>query len=271
MKKLRKHLNADALFAIIRQEFKKIPDFRNGIPLISITDSLMSSFAMFSLKSPSLLKFDEKRKDADELQNLRNIYGIENVPCDSRMREINDEIDPQKYISPAFKVVFRQLQRGKALESMTFYKGCYLINLDGTGIFSSNKLNAPFCMKKENKKTGKINYYLQMLGAVIVHPDFKEVIPLCPEMIIKQDGQTKNDCERNAAKRFFKNLRKDHPHLPLIVNEDALSPNAPHIKDLEKHNLHYILGVKPGDHAFLFSTVKIARQENRTLEFTYTQ
>ncbi len=169
---------------------KKIPDPRKGVPLISITDSLMSSFAMFSLKSSSLLQFDKKRKDACELQNLRNIYGIKNIPCDSRMREINDEVNP-KNISPAFKSVFQNLQRGKALEQMTFYKGCYLLNLDGTGIFSSNKLNAPFCMEKVNKKTGKVTYYLQMMGAAIVHPDFKEVIPICPEMILKQDGQTK--------------------------------------------------------------------------------
>jgi hypothetical protein len=68
-----------------------------------------------------------------------------------------------------------------------------------------------------------------MLGAAIVHPDFKEVIPLAPEFINKQDGQSKNDCERNAAKRFFEKLRKDHPHLPLIITEDGLSSNAPHI------------------------------------------
>ena len=150
---------------------------------------------------------------------------------------------------------------------MVFYNGCYLLNLDGTGFFSSKKLNAPYCMEKVDKKTGQITYYLQMLGAAIVHPDFKEVIPLCPEMIIKQDGQTKNDCERNAAKRFFKQLRKDHPHLKLILNEDALSPNAPHIRDLKKYNLHYILGVKPKDHKFLFNLVQDAVQDGRTIEF----
>lgn len=270
--KSRKHLSADALFGTIRQEFNKIPDFRNSSSMssISITDSLMSAFAMFSLKFPSLLQFDQTRQEVgNERQNLQNIYGIENIPCDSRMREINDTIDPQKYIAPVFKAVFRHLQRGKALEPMVFYDGCYLLNLDGTGIFSSKKLKTPFCMEKKNKKTGEITYYTQMLGAAIVHPNFKEVIPLCSEMIIKQDGQTKNDCERNAAKRFFEKLRKDHPHLPLIINEDALSPNAPHIKDLEKHNLHYILGVKPGDHAFLFKNVKTALQENRALKYTY--
>lgn len=72
--------------------------------------------------------------------------------------------------------------------------------------------------------------------------------PFAPEPIIKQDGETKNDCERNAAKRFLAQLRQDHPDLPLIVTEDALSSNAPHIRELEKHNLHYILGVKEGDH-----------------------
>ena len=266
--KKRKHLNADALFVDIRHEFEKIPEFRTGDVEISIPDALMSAFAMFSLKIPSLLKFDERRKDDTECQNLKNIYGIENVPCDSRMREICDEIDPKKYIAPLFKVPFRQLQRGKELEPMVFYEGCYLLNLDGTGIFSSKKVSAPYCMEKVNKKTGEITYYLQMLGAAIVHPDLKEVIPLCPEMIIKQDGTTKNDCERNAAKRFFEQLRKDHPHLQFIINEDALSPNAPHIRDMEKYNLHYILGVKPGDHKFLFDFVKDAVYDGRTIEFT---
>ena len=84
--------------------------------------------------------------------------------------------------------------------------------------------------------------------------------------IIKQDGQTKNDCERNA-KRFFEQLRKDHPHLKLILNEDALSPNAPHIRDLKKYNLHYILGVKPKDHKFLFNLVQDAVQDGSTIEF----
>ena len=38
-----------------------------------------------------------------------------------------------------------------------------------------------------------------MLGAAIAHPDLKEVIPICPEPIMKEDGVKKNDCERNHA------------------------------------------------------------------------
>ena len=60
-----------------------------------------------------------------------------------------------------------------------------------------------------------------MSGAATVHPDFKEVIPLMPEPIVKQD-------------------------------------------------LHYILGVKPGDHAFLSGQVESAEDAGlvTAIEFT---
>jgi hypothetical protein len=92
------------------------------------------------------------------------------------------------------------------------------------------------------------------------------VIPLFPEMITNGDGSSKNDCERNAAGRWLRTFREDHPHLPVIITEDALSPNAPHIRDLQEHNCRFILGVKPGDHEFLFDYVRYAHQEGLTTE-----
>ena len=262
--KLRKHLNADALLSTMKTGFDKIEDHRPGTIQHSLGDTLMSGFAMFSLKDPSLLAFDERRLEAPH--NLMTIYGMESIPCDTSMREILDGVDPNN-LRPLFRVAFRQLQRGKALEQMVFMQGCYLLNLDGTGYFSSNKLYSNACMEKHHKN-GTITYYLQAVGAAIVHPDFKEVIPLCPEIIRKQDGATKMDCERNATRRLLEKFRKDHPHLKVIVNEDALGSNAPHIEDLEQHNCHYILGVKEGDHKFLFEYVEQAVKEGRAVELT---
>ena len=105
---------------------------------------------------------------------------------------------------------------------------------------------------RRNSRNGQTGYSHQMLGAALVHPDRKEVIPLCPEPIINQDGDTKNDCERNASRRWRKRFRQEHPHLPVIVVEDGLAANAPHLRDLREAHVHYIIGVKPGDHAFLF-------------------
>ncbi len=256
-----KHLSADALFGLVRSGFANIPDYRLGDPDISLTDALMSAFAMFSLKSPSLLAFDKERAEG----NLATIYGIEHVPCDTSMREIPDPVSPESF-RPVFKSVFRQLQRGKALEPMTFLDGHYLLALDGTGYFASKRIHCASCLQKVHRN-GSITYYHQMLGAAIIHPDMREVIALMPEPIVKQDGTDKNDCERNAAKRFVAKLRHDHPHLKFIVTEDSLSANAPHLETLQAHGLHYILGVKEGEHAFLFHQVEAAEQAGRVTHY----
>ena len=261
--KPRKHLNADALFKNLHEDFSRVSDWRKDDVKITIADALMSGFAVFSLKDPSLLAFDERRKTDG---NLKSIYHVENIPSDTQMRKILDKVNPEQ-IRPAYNNIFRQLQRGKSLEPMVFFQGCYLLSLDGTGYFSSKKLFSDACLTKVTKKTGEITYYQQMLGAAIVHPDHKEVIPLAPEPIIKQDGQSKNDCERNAGKRFFEKFRNDHPRLPIIITEDALSSNAPHIREAEKYNFHYILGVKKGDHSFLFNQVEGSQNRGETTQF----
>src|SRR3989449_5313265 len=162
--KARKHLSADALFHLVRSGFATIPDPRRDHGDISLTDALMSAFAMFSLKAPSLLAFDRERAEG----NLATIYGIERVPCDTHMRQILDPVSPE-WLRPVFKSVFRQLQRGKALEPMAFLEGHYLLALDGTGYFSSTQIHWASCLHKVHRN-GAITYYHQMLGAAIIHP-----------------------------------------------------------------------------------------------------
>ena len=79
------------------------------------------------------------------------------------------------------------------------------------------------CCCEKHHRNGRIEYYHQMLGAVLVHPEHSEVIPLAPEPIVKGDGATKNDCERNASKRLLSDLRREHPHLKVLVVEDGLA------------------------------------------------
>ena len=194
------------------------------------------------------------------------MYGIKRIPSDTQMRTILDDVNPEG-IRPLFKRVFQQLQRGKELEKMRYMGRYYLASLDGTGYFKSEEVHCENCLEKYYQRSGKTIYTHQMLGGAIVHPERREVIPLAPEPIIKQDGANKNDCERNAAKRFLAQLRQDHPRLPFIIVEDALSANAPHIRELKRHNLRFLLGVKPGDHAYLFDFVRQADETGQTSHF----
>src|SRR6185503_3311416 len=139
-KQVRKHLSADALVASLRTRFALIPDSRPDTPVISLPDALTSAFAMFALKDPSLLAFDQRRTSAKN--NLRSLYQIEHVPCDTQMRSILDPLPPAQ-LRPAFGAVFRHIQRGKALEPFRYLDEGYLVALDGTGYYSSHKIHCP--------------------------------------------------------------------------------------------------------------------------------
>jgi len=253
---LRESLCAHSLIQQVHKVFLKIPDPRkiSVVNRLTFCDLLMSGLAVFSLKFPSLLDYDKKRSDLAIETNLKNLYHINHPPSDTYLRERLDELNPD-FLRPAFRKIFSRMQRGKCLEGFEFLDGHYLISIDGTGEFSSEKVWCKHCCKKQSHD-GTVSYYHQMLGACIIHPEKSNVIPLCPEFIQNHDGETKNDCERNASKRFVENFRREHPHLKVIVVEDGLASNGPHIMLLEQNQMKYILGAKPGDHKFLFDAIE---------------
>ena len=53
----------------------------------------------------------------------------------------------------------------------------------------------------------------------------------------------------------------------MIITEDALSANAPHIRDLQANDFRFILAVKPGDHEFLYSQIDAASRRGEVEEF----
>ena len=248
----KKILSMPGLLSVVREIFAKIPREVKR-QKISLTDCLMSALAMFSMKSPSLLAFDGPKLEEPVEHNLQTLYEVTNVPSDTHMREVLDEVEP-KLIRETFLSIFHEAQRGKLLERYIFLGG-YLCLVDGTEIFNSEKIHCKNCCKKEHRD-GRVTYHHQTLGAVLAHPDCRQVLPLCPEPILKQDGTNKNDCERNAFHRFLIDLKKEHPRLDLTICSDALSATAPHINELKSLGYHFIIVVKPEGNKTLYEWVK---------------
>ncbi len=155
------------------------------------------------------------------------------------MRERLDQVD-SRWIRPAFTAVFSLLQRGKVFEDYTFLNKYFLITCDGTGMFSSPSVHCDNCCEKHSRD-GRMTYYHQILGAVVIHPDRKEVFPLCPEPISKLDGSTKND------------FQKEHSRLEVIFTEDALSAKGPYLQKILAIEAHFIVGAKPPGNPGLFA------------------
>ncbi len=169
--RLRKTLSKPGLLHVAHNSFKKIDDAVSGRGF-TLPDYLMSALAVFSLKYPSLLAFDEAAHDEDKdrvRSNLESLYRVSNVPSDSGMRKRLDVLDPRD-IRGAFRKLFGKLQRGKGLEGYEYIDGHYLLSVDGTGFFSSPSVHCDNCCEKHHRN-GSVTYYHHMLCGAIVHPE----------------------------------------------------------------------------------------------------
>ena len=114
--RLNKYFSAPALLDQIRKDFEKLPDPRRSGQQFSLPDVLMSGLAVFGLKYPSLLKFDEKRDEERVRANLRNLYGVFQAPCDTQLRTVLDAVSPDEWRLP-FISIHQQLQSQKVGEA----------------------------------------------------------------------------------------------------------------------------------------------------------
>ncbi len=205
--KRKKHLSFSSLIKTIEDIFYNIPDEREQKRIKhTIHDILMSGLAMMFFQEPSLLQFQKRLEKDIHTNNLKTLFNVSTIPKETQMRDIIDTID-YRYLYPVFRELFKPLQRAKYLtQYYSFLDKYYLVTIDGSSYFSSEKIHCPLCLvrrirKKKTKKSGKdlsytdsntnnnnneytIRYEHQILQAAIVHPDMRQVIVLPPEPIL---------------------------------------------------------------------------------------
>jgi len=255
----KKHLSFNALRKVLSRRFLEIPDFRQeGKVEHTIHDVLMSGFAMMFYQDSSLLQFQQKLQEALHRNNLQTLFQVTSIPKDSQMREVIDEVESRE-LEPLFEEFFRPLQRGKHLKEYRVLKDYYVVSMDGSEYFSSDKIHCSGCLKKETKK-GKIWYEHQIVQAALMHPGKRQVFPLASEEVKNTDGRDKQDCEIEAGKRLAKKLRKSHFKLKIILVGDSLYSKQPFMEEVAEEGMRYVLVVKEDDHKLLMEWVNEQRQ-----------
>ena len=217
---------------------------------------MLSGLACMYYQSPSLLEFQRKMEKKEQRNNLRSMFTVQSLPTDQGMRNIIDQVDSETGFRPIFKELFGKLQRGKHLEQYQTLPGKYLLNVDGTQYYSSDKVSCKHCLTR-GAKNKQYNCH-QVLQGAIVKAGLRQVIPVMPEEIRVQDGEIKEDCETNAFKRFLTKFRKDHDKLGVIINADALYAITPIITTIHEHKANYIFKIEAANHKTLINNVEFA-------------
>ena len=123
------------------------------------------------------------------------------IPTDATIRSLLDPVHP-RHLQGCFDQTLALMREGGGMKAFERLGGRTLIVFDGTEFFCSQKLGCDHCQTRK-RSNGKTDYYHSMLAASIVAPGHDMVLPLMPEFIVRPDGAEKQDCERNAGKRWL--------------------------------------------------------------------
>ena len=134
-------------------------------------------------------------------QNLQTLFEVHNVPSDNQIRNLLDPLSPTEF-APQYEWIWHQLSRLGGLQVYETSLGTRLIALDGMVYHSSTEISCPCCSTRQDRR-GQTHYYHAVVLPLMVKPGLEHVLAGFPEMITPQDGAEKQDCERNAAKRWL--------------------------------------------------------------------
>ena len=263
----KKHLSFTAIRKALSAHFAGLDDRRQSAKVsYSLHDSLMSGFAMMFFQDPSLLAFQKRMQERIQVNNLNKVFAVSDIPSDTQIRDVLDALSPAE-LEAIFVQLLQRLQRGKHLNNYQFFDDMYLVPIDGSQYFTSEKVHCPHCLVATSR--GKKRYHHNILQAAIVCPGMRQVLPLAPEQISNADGSQKQDCELNAARRLIKKIRAAHPKLKIIIGGDDLYSNQPFIDALKAARMSFILVAKPQSHKVLFEWVDelIGLADGASLEY----
>ena len=227
---------------------------REGFDLIyKLTDALKSALSVFFFQHPSMLDFQTKLKQKWKRSNLETMMRVKEIPSNVQITTLLDGINPDA-LSGVFNENLQIMDRWDCLKDFRCLDGGVLLALDGVWYFSSEQIHCEHCLYKT--KDGVTTYYHSALAGTIVQPGNTRIVPLAPEMITNSDGAQKQDCERNAAKRWLSKHADEYSWLsPTLLGDDLFS-NYPFCKEVMEKGYSFIFTCKEDSHPWLTETVK---------------
>jgi hypothetical protein len=191
----------DRLLAGLRATCTAFPDKRKSEGVYSMAGIGLSAFSLFFMQSESFLSYQRSQGEGRKTSNCHTLFGMATIPTDNHIRSMLDPVHAS-HLQGCFDQAVAALGEHGGLKAFQRLDRRTLIALDGTEYFCSQKLGCPHCQMRK-RSNGKVEFYHSMLAATVVAPGHNMVLPPMPEFIVKPDGAEKQDCERNAAKRWL--------------------------------------------------------------------
>ena len=239
------------------------PDKRKGEGVYSMSDIGLSAFSLFFTQSESFLSHQRSLDEGRKTSNCQSLFGMAKIPTDNHIRSMLDAVHPS-HLQACFDAALAALRDHGGLAAFRRLDGRALIALDGTEYFRSQKLGCPNCQTRK-RSNGKVESYHSMLAATLVAPGHAMVLPLMPEFIVRPDGAQKQDCERNAAKRWLAAHGERVKALRPVYLGDDLFACQPIAEAVAASGGDFLFSAKPDSHKALYDFMQGAQIEELSI------
>jgi hypothetical protein len=253
----------DRLLSDLKDACSAFPDKRKGEGDYTMADIGLSAFSLFFMQSESFLSHQRSLEEVRKTSNCQTLFGMAKIPTDNHIRSMLDPVHPS-HLQGVFDSAVAALRDNGGIEAFQRLGGRSLIALDGTEYFCSQKLGCPNCQTRK-RANGKLERYHSMLAATLVAPGHDRVLPLMPEFIVKPDGAEKQDCERNAAKRWLSAHGERVKGLRPIFLGDDLFACQPICQLVVADGADFLFTAKPDSHKTLYDFIKGAEVEEMSV------
>ena len=231
----------------------ELPDHRKPSPNTKyvLSDAVNSAMSVFFMQSQSFLAHQQTMSQKKQgKRNLQTLFEVEQVPSDNQIRSLLDPLSPTEF-APQYEWIWKQLSRLGGLKVYQTSLGTRLIAFDGMVYHSSTQVSCPNCSTRRDR-SGTTHYYHATLLPLMVNPETEHVLSCFPEMITPQDGAEKQDCERNAAKRWLDNWSYLYlPHSITYLGDDLFC-NQPLCAQIIAKKQYFLFVCKPKSHVELY-------------------
>ena len=262
-----KSLALDEIICQFQKSWQSLPDKRkaNNNTKYEVSDAALSAFSVFFMQSSSFLAHQRDMHKRKGKENVSTLFEVTKIPSDNQLRNLLDSVKPSHFHAD-FKWIHQKLAENGCLAPFLDYQDTYLVALDGVNFHASEKIHCDNCNHRQDR-AGTTHYYHNAIIPVMVKPDSPHVISLCPEFIVPQDGHDKQDCEREAVKRWLLQHHSDYQAHQVTFLGDDLYSNNPLCKLIEEtYEQFFVFVCKPSSHSTLYeqlasSTEIESRQE----------
>lgn len=220
------------MLGAFRQTALALPDSRQGRnKRYALADAASCALSVFFLQSQSFLEFQRRMQQEISRSNCQTLFGVQDIPCDNQIRNLLDGLDPDAF-GQLFPLCLDTLREHGALAPFQRLGGRLLVALDGIQIHRSDSVCCQQCATRHVGAAKTKQYFHTMLAATVVADGHNRVLPLMPEFVQPQqdpaaeqpelsEEQRKQDCERNAAKRWLPaHMGELRPYRPVFLGDD---------------------------------------------------